>query len=125
MPLVMYHDDSCGELLDKEGMCPKCKYHPDMQSTAFTELTTGEIAFHLTMCSINGKYCQKHDFVHGAEAEKLRRGIEKLMAKIDDGPGDYDIPRSDVLEDLQKLLDETDARDSLAYCESTNPKTKR
>jgi hypothetical protein len=31
----MFHDDSCGELLDKDGKCPKCNFHPDMQSTAF------------------------------------------------------------------------------------------
>lgn len=24
---LMYHDDSCGELLDNTGMCPKCKFH--------------------------------------------------------------------------------------------------
>jgi hypothetical protein len=76
------------------------------------------------MCSINGKRCPKHDLIHGAEAEELRKGIEKFMEKIDD---DYaqDVPRCEVLEDLQKLLDETDARDSLAYCESAYSKTQR
>jgi hypothetical protein len=28
----IYHDDSCGETLTLEGLCPKCKFHPDMQS---------------------------------------------------------------------------------------------
>ena len=35
MILLMYHDDDCGELLDNEGRCPKCGFHPDMQSTGF------------------------------------------------------------------------------------------
>jgi hypothetical protein len=57
MPLVMYHDDDCGELLDKEGMCPKCKFHPDMQSTAFTELTDTHVSFLLSLCrTLLGQY---------------------------------------------------------------------
>jgi hypothetical protein len=27
-----FHDDDCGEALDEHGFCPKCKFHPDMQS---------------------------------------------------------------------------------------------
>jgi hypothetical protein len=33
--LFLFHDDNCGDLLDKDGECPTCKFHPDMQSTAF------------------------------------------------------------------------------------------
>ncbi len=40
---LMFHDDSCGELLDSEGMCPKCKFYPDMQSTAFREVSDEEL----------------------------------------------------------------------------------
>ena len=40
---LMYHDDDCGELLDRDGRCPKCKFHPDMQSTAFREVTDAEL----------------------------------------------------------------------------------
>ena len=40
---LMYHDDNCGELLDKTGRCPKCNFHPDMQSTAFREVPDAEI----------------------------------------------------------------------------------
>lgn len=39
---IMFHDDDCGELLDKEGRCPKCGFHPDMQSTAFKEVPDAE-----------------------------------------------------------------------------------
>lgn len=37
--MLMYHDDSCGELLDNTGMCPKCGFHPDGQSVAFTDVS--------------------------------------------------------------------------------------
>lgn len=39
---VMFHDDDCGEALDGDGLCPKCRFHPDMQSTAFREATQSE-----------------------------------------------------------------------------------
>lgn len=32
---VLVHDDDCGEVLTGDGFCPKCKFYPDMQSTAF------------------------------------------------------------------------------------------
>ena len=60
------------------------------------------------MSCVLGKYCHKHDFVHGAEAEELRNGIEKLLV---------DHPRKVPSALLQRLLDTTDARDSLAYLE--------
>ena len=34
---VLIHDDDCGAPLDSVGKCPKCKFIPDMQSTAFVE----------------------------------------------------------------------------------------
>jgi hypothetical protein len=40
---LMFHDDSCGELLDAAGQCPKCGFHPDMQSTGFVEVADSEI----------------------------------------------------------------------------------
>lgn len=40
----MFHDDDCGVLLDADGRCPKCGFHPDMQSTGFKEITEREIA---------------------------------------------------------------------------------
>ncbi len=40
---VMVHDDDCGEILDAEGRCPKCGFHPDIQSTAFREATEQEL----------------------------------------------------------------------------------
>lgn len=40
---IMFHDDDCGELLDKDGRCPKCKFHPDMQSTGFKEVPDDEV----------------------------------------------------------------------------------
>lgn len=36
----MFHDDDCGELLDLDGKCLKCKFYPDTQSTAFKEVST-------------------------------------------------------------------------------------
>ena len=33
--MLMFHDDDCEELLDADGKCPKCCFHPDMRSTGF------------------------------------------------------------------------------------------
>jgi hypothetical protein len=41
--MLMVHDDSCGELLDDQGKCPRCNFHPDMQSTAFREVSAEEL----------------------------------------------------------------------------------
>lgn len=54
-----------------------------------------------------GKYCSKHEFTHGAEAEELREKLAVLCARLEKIPS----PR------IGALLDEVDARDSLAYLE--------
>lgn len=62
-----------------------------------------------------GVPCEKHHgAVHGREAEELRKGIEKVLAQtVVDGTC------PDVLDELQRLLDDVDARDSLAFLEAT------
>jgi hypothetical protein len=40
---LMFHDDSCGELLDRDGRCPSCGLHPDMQSTGFRDVPEPEV----------------------------------------------------------------------------------
>jgi hypothetical protein len=55
-----------------------------------------------------GEYCRRHQFVHGAEAEELRKRIEGLI-------GRGSVNRSNALQDV---LDEVDARDSLAFLEA-------
>jgi hypothetical protein len=61
-----------------------------------------------TKCVI-GEYCRRHQFIHGAEAEELRKRIEELLAE---GYVDGDA--------VQRVLDAVDARDSLAYLEATS-----
>lgn len=61
-------------------------------------------------CTIYDTYCSRHEFHHGAEAEELRSGIEKLIAEGDQV----------CCWQLQRLLDRVDARDSLAYLEATD-----
>lgn len=36
--MLMYHDDSCGDLLDNQGRCHCCGFHPDGQSVGFTDV---------------------------------------------------------------------------------------
>jgi hypothetical protein len=63
-----------------------------------------------------GKPCPEHDnAVHGREAEELRAGIEKL---ISESAGSSVTDRQ-----LHRLLDRTDARDSVAFLEN-KPKRK-
>lgn len=55
-----------------------------------------------------GRYCSEHGYIHGAEAEELRSKIEKALP---------DIRRDDRVL-LQRILDDVDARDSLAWLEA-------
>lgn len=50
-----------------------------------------------------GVYCREHDFVHGAEAEELRERFEALVAGADDV----------TPQQIQRVLDDVDARDSV------------
>lgn len=34
-PMKLIHDDDCDATLEPDGLCPRCGFHPDMQSTAF------------------------------------------------------------------------------------------
>lgn len=58
----------------------------------------------------------------GKEAEELRRGIEKVISGLNDFLTETDMAM-EIAEELQKLLDEVDARDSLAYV-SSQPASK-
>jgi hypothetical protein len=58
-------------------------------------------------CKLYAGYCRGHGFVHGAEAEELRAGIEELIER----------DKKVKPKELQRLLDSIDARDSLAYRE--------
>jgi hypothetical protein len=60
----------------------------------------------LPSCVI-GEYCRRHQFVHGSEAEELRSKIEAIL-------------EAGAVSDqrLRDLLDEVDARDSLALLET-------
>lgn len=67
-----------------------------------------------TTCAIDGKPCKDHaGVVHGAEAEELRSGIERIRARNYDDVGEL----SDA---LLRLLDSVDARDSLALLEAVD-----
>jgi len=74
-------------------------------------------------CRINGRKCPECGIVHGREAEELRCAFEAVIqewgARFD--PLD---PR-DAAERIQKILDDTDARDALAYVEATVRKRRR
>lgn len=55
--LLMVHADGCGELLDEHGGCPRCHFHPDMQSTEFKNVTEEEFKrISATRHSFLGRY---------------------------------------------------------------------
>lgn len=70
-------------------------------------------------CPVHRDACSVHGYVHGAEVEELRGGIEQILAQR----GDYD--DSGLREDLQRLLDRVDARDSLAFLEKEAPRARK
>lgn len=63
------------------------------------------------------KVCPIHNASHGAEAEGLRKGIEKIIKEMDDNGPMSVMEGEQVRNDLQRLLDTTDAADSLRYLE--------
>lgn len=62
----------------------------------------------MTSC-VFGKYCNRHEFVHGAEAEELREELEKFAANNNND--------ADAIYWARRVLDGVDARDSVAYVE--------
>ena len=74
-------------------------------------------AYHLGytagICDIANAACSIHAGMrHGGEAEELRMGVEEILHGAD-----YDSRMTDLKKELQRLLEETDARDSLAHTE--------
>ena len=46
---LMLHDDNCGVFLNAKGECPKCKFSPDTQLTAFQDISVSAIKAGLTL----------------------------------------------------------------------------
>jgi hypothetical protein len=80
--LVMCHDDDCGELLDKDGQCPTCKFHPDMQSTSFIDRGTRFLREDLA----NGKTFLGEGRKPVWEPSQLDQEIEEVLCKRCDKP---------------------------------------
>lgn len=81
-------------------------------------------------CRVYTDICPEHMFVHGAEAEELRSGIEEIVSNIEGRivSDEYCSDGIDALEsirdELQALIDKTDARDSVAFQEATTMQTE-
>lgn len=76
----------------------------------------------LRCLSVMGAHpCPVHgDTAHGGEAEELRKGIEKILECSYDAS--RELSGDAICEALQKLLDDVDARDSLAWLERHDEK---
>jgi hypothetical protein len=63
--------------------------------------------------------CPVHEgSVHGQEAEELRVGVATIV-------GEQSENAAEILDDLQRLLDNVDARDSLAFLERKKERKAR
>ncbi len=68
--------------------------------------------------------CPVHDNQkHGKEAEELRQGIEEVLTSWRGAGGEWHL--SDLISDVQAVLDSVDARDSLGYLERKDAKKKK
>ena len=67
-------------------------------------------------CPVYAAPCPDHGFIHGAEAEELRSGIERLCAKYD---------KKVPIFELEELIQSVDARDSLAYLEANRKESTK
>lgn len=62
-----------------------------------------------------GEACDLHGFVHGGEAEELRSRFTEYAEDIQDK---HKVRGKTVSEELISILDEVDARDSVAFLET-------
>ncbi len=62
-----------------------------------------------------GDYCRDHGFIHGSEAEELRERIDWILKDVEHDP---ETAANVIVGALRTMLDEIDARDSLAFVES-------
>lgn len=73
-------------------------------------------------CRVRANHCDEHGYVHGAEAEELRAGLEKALSNLGTDCCRHD---DDLASEIRNLLDYVDARDSLAYCEAMAKKARK
>ncbi len=99
---------------------------PDYRSSAESELRNAMSVGAVTelLDEIDNGTCHRHaDRKHGAEAEELRRGVERLLDQVRHVEGhDARVVLIDFRRGIQSLLDRVDARDSLAFLESRDEK---
>jgi hypothetical protein len=81
-----------------------------------------EAVVQLADACVIGLPCKKHGgAVHGREAEELRAGIERLLAEgSDDFRSEAFSELREIRQELLRLLDAVDARDSLGFLESVD-----
>lgn len=72
-------------------------------------------------CRINGKRCPECEYVHGREAEELRRAVEKYIADL---AADTEYEGGIIQWDLRRILDKVDARDALAYVNASGKRSR-
>jgi len=84
--------------------------HADIASRAVMVNTELKALKDKAPACVLGVFCAKHDYIHGAEAEDLRSGIDDVMNMIEG----YGV---EPVESLRNLLENCDARDSVAYLE--------
>lgn len=78
-----------------------------------------KIVVELADACVVGVSCDRHGgAVHGREAEELRKGIERIFLEYDDVMHQPD-EVNDMRAALRRMLDEIDARDSVAFLEAT------
>jgi len=83
--------------------------HMNKRATSEWAVKCAEALVQIAGRCVVGLPCGKHaGAIHGGEAEELRSGIEKIIRE--DGE---DVPHA-----LREMLDEIDARDSLAFAEA-------
>lgn len=73
-------------------------------------------------CTVYRGYCPEHDFIHGKEAELLRKRVEKYIVALY-AADRIDLTSKEVSADLQHILDGVEACDSLAYLEANDDGT--
>lgn len=96
---------------------PDCDVRTVLRGFAEWIQTTPSAPAEVKQSCVLGEYCRRHGFIHGAEAEELRERVETILDQVDHEESDA----GDELDRaLRIMLQEIDARDSLAYRESVD-----
>lgn len=82
---------------------------------------TDKLEEQMKKCQVHILPCTEHGYIHGAEANELREGVEELLKEDREYYNPQHLDDDRLASNLERLLNRVDARDSLAKVEGREP----